>query len=154
MFFSLISTIAQENNYFSPYLVGTYNLNMGNSMIQVVNPTARDLSIFIAFFDDNETVQKCFVEKLSPNDLVELDVNSILPRNSKPEFARLGVVKIISFIGDSLNPENVVPGIVGYQQNTGVFSCTRHASESNLSAIPQEILMKDLPIIMKKCNNH
>ena len=153
LIFMQLCTYAQENNYFSPYLIGTYNLNMGKAKIQVVNPTARDLSIYVAFFDDDERAQKCLIEKLSPNDLIELDVDSILPERSKPEFARVGVIKIVSFIGDSLVPETVTPGIVGFQQNIGSFSCSRHASESNLAAIPQEILMKDLPIILKKCGS-
>ena len=151
--FMQLNTHAQENNYFSPYLIGTFNLNMGKAKIQVVNPTARDLSIYVAFFDDDERAQKCFIKKLSPNDLIELDVDSILPKRSKPEYARIGIVKIVSFTGDSLLPETVTPGIVGFQQNTGSFSCSRHASESNLAAIPQEILMKDLPVILKKCGN-
>ena len=79
---------AQENNYFSPYLIGTYNLHMGNSIIQVVNPTAIHLSIYVAFFDDDENAQMCFTEKLSPNDLIVLNVNSLLPERRKPELHR------------------------------------------------------------------
>ena len=143
---------AQENNYFSPYLIGTYNLHMGNSIIQVVNPTAIHLSIYVAFFDDDENAQMCFTEKLSPNDLIVLNVNSLLPERRKPELAQIGIVKIVSFVGEKLSPKSVTPGIVGFQQNIGLRFFKRHATESNLAAIPQEILMKDLPIIIEKCD--
>ena len=151
--FCLSSMIAQENNYFSPYLIETYNLNMGKSKIRVVNPIGRDLSIYFALFDDEENAQKCFISKLAQNNLIEFSVDSILPARSKPEYSRLGDVKIISFIGDSLRPETVVPGIIGFQQNTGFLSYQRHASESNLAAIPKDMLFNDLSIILKKYSN-
>jgi hypothetical protein len=104
--FCVMSTgaYAQEGGMFSPYLVGTYDQRNAYTLLQIVNPTAKDLEIYIAFFDDNEKPLKCVKEKLSHNDLFEINVKKL---ELKEKF---GVVKIVSLID-----KKPIPGIVGFQ---------------------------------------
>ena len=120
----------------SPYLIGTYDLRRGNTFLHIVNPTAKHLRLYIAFFDDDEKlVKKIWEKNLTPNDIVEIDVRRASPG------AKFGVVKIVSF-----NTKEKVPevGIVGYQRH--IFD-KGGTSESNLSPIPAEILRDDLRFI-------
>jgi hypothetical protein len=98
---------AQEGGMFSPYLVGTYDLRNTYTVFQIVNPTAKDIEIYLAFFDDNEKPLKCGKEKLSHNDLFEINVKKLELR------ANFGVVKIVSLLD-----KKPVPGIVGFQRHS------------------------------------
>ncbi len=156
-FFIVISSTyflyAQENCNFGSYLVGTYNIKDGSTIIQVVNPTASPLSIYVAFLNDREDFIYCFIDKLSPNDLLEIDVKSVLsPYLKLAVYTGLGVVKIVSFRGERPELRAVVPGIVGYQQKYKRISRNLvMTSESNLSAIPNEILEKEIDLILSNC---
>lgn len=128
---------AQEGGAFSDYLVGTYDLRNGYTVLQVVNPTAQTLEVNFAFFDDNEKPLACKKEKLSHNDLVELDVRSLkLP-------AKFGVVKIISH-----RDRRPIPGIVGFQR---FYAARTGIAESNLAAVPPKVLDAELKIILEVC---
>jgi len=132
----------------SPYLTGTFDLrNGGNTVIQIINPTAKYLRIMVAFFDDNENPLKCVRDSLSPNDLWEINVKKYV--NEK----QYGVVKIVS-----LNQNEDVPevGIVGYQRHIYpkryfFFFKKKAVSETVLHSIPGEVLKDDLKYIWKVC---
>jgi hypothetical protein len=136
--FSSAAVHAQEGGAFSSYLVGTYDLREGYATrIQIVNPTAHSIEILIAFFDDNEKPLRCVKEKLSHNDLLELDVRSLkLP-------AQLGVIKI-----SSLKDGRPYPGMVGFQRH---YFKDVLATESNLAAVPGTVLSGELKIFMSIC---
>jgi hypothetical protein len=92
----------------SAYLVGTYDQReSARTLVHVVNPSAKYLRVVVAFFDDNEKPLKCVREKLSPNDLWEIDVKKL-----KLE-APLGVVKVLA-----LNERENVPetGVIANQR--------------------------------------
>ncbi len=125
----------------SPYIIGTYDNNRDSviTILQVINPTAKNLRIMVAFFDDNEKPIRCVNEKLSPNDMVELNV-------AKYKISALfGVVKIVS-----LNEKYDIPetGIVGYKRN--IFK-KAIVTETILHPIPTPILNEDLQYIWKAC---
>jgi hypothetical protein len=124
----------------SPYLIGTFDLRAGaKTILHILNPTARYLRVMVAFFDDNEKPLKCVHDKLSPNDLLEIDVR----RYELP--AKFGVVKVVS-----LNEKEDIPetGLVGYQRH---FFKGMGVTETILQSIPSEILKDDLKYIWKIC---
>jgi hypothetical protein len=124
----------------SPYIIGTFETREGaKTIIQIINPTAKHLRAMAAFFDDNEKPLKCIKDKLSPNDLLEIDVRKIeLP-------AKFGVVKVVS-----LNEKEDIPetGVVGNQR---IFFKEMGAAETALHQIPAEVLTDDLKYIWKIC---
>jgi hypothetical protein len=128
----------------SPYLIGTYDLRGGQrAVVQVLNPTGRPVRVLAAFFDDDEKPLACLRERLSANDLLEIDVRRHVQ-------APLGVVKIVSFEEDGDRP---VAGIAGYQ-NTYVrklFRGIRLGTQAPLHAIPAEILEGDMAMIRRAC---
>jgi len=128
----------------SPYLIGTYDLRSGHrTALQIVNPTGRPLKVIAAFFDDNEKPLACARERLSANDLVEIDVRRHVQ-------ARTGVVKIVSFDEQSDRP---VAGVVGYQRTfaKSFFSGSKLRAETALQQIPAEILAGDMEMIRRAC---
>ena len=134
-----------DGGMFSPYLVGTYDLRNANTLLQVVNPTANALDVYFAFFDDNEKALKCVKEKLSHNDIVEVNVKKvdISPKNG------FGVVKIVSLV-----EQRPFPGIIGFQRHFFSQPPSRlqfGATESNLAAVPASVLDKEFEIIMDAC---
>ncbi len=124
----------------SPYLIGTWDLRKKvQCIIQLVNPTAKNLRVWVAFFDDNERPLKCIQDKLSHNDLLEIAVNKYLE-------AGFGVVKVVSLNAEKDAPE---PGVVGYQRH---FFTDGSFTESILQPIPMEILKEgEFEIIQKVC---
>ena len=131
------TAVAQEGGNFSAYLVGIYDLRAGYTLFQIVNPTANPLELWIAFFDENEKPLKCAKEKLSHNDLFELDVRRLkLP-------AKFGVAKIISH-----KETHPTPGIVGFQRH--IFE-KGGPTESNLAAVPMKVLDEEMKIILEVC---
>jgi hypothetical protein len=94
-------------------------------------------------------MRRCFYERLSPNDLVELYVKQII---KEPDSIYVGVVKIISLRDEKLDLQNVMPGVVGFQRhyfNPGSFKVG--VAESNIAAMPVAILEKEIEIIIKQC---
>lgn len=143
------AAIAPSGGIISPYLIGTFDLRHDrNTVLSVINPTAKNLRIMVALFDDNERPLKCIQDKLSPNDLLEIDM-------FKHELgAKLGVVKVVS-----LNEKEDIPelGIVGYQRHffkqryLFFFQKKVGVTETILQSIPEEILLDDLKYIWKIC---
>jgi hypothetical protein len=145
---SFIATVEKERpmiftpsgGILSPYIIGTFDTREGaKTILQIINPTSKYLRVMAAFFDDNEKPLKCIKDKLSPNDLLEIDVRKIeLP-------AKFGVVKVVS-----LNEKEDIPetGLVGNQR---IFFKEMGAAETALHQIPAEILTDDLKYIWKIC---
>lgn len=128
---------AQEGGMFSQYLVGTFDMRNGYALLHIINPTAKNIETYIAFFDDNEKPLRCVKEKLSHNDLLELDVRKLELK------AKFGVVKIIS-----LRDGKPFPGIVGFQRH---YFEKIGVTESNLASVPSKILDEDFSIIKEIC---
>jgi len=141
-------TFPPAGGVLSPYLVGTFDLREGaNTILHIVNPTAKTLRIIVAFFDDNEKPLACYRDRLTPNDLVEINVRQHVPEN------QFGVVKVVSFHQQEDLPE---VGIVGYQKNLYprrflFFSKGPEITETVLHSIPNEILSDDLKYIRQIC---
>jgi hypothetical protein len=134
---SAAAVSAQEGGAFSTYLVGIYDQRDSHTKLQIVNPTAKDLELFIAFFDDAEKPLKCVKEKLSHNDLLEMDVKQLELK------AKLGVVKIVSH-----RDRRPYPGIVGFQRH---YFENKSFSESNLASVPKAVLDGEFKIILEVC---
>ena len=140
----LQQTFPPSGGTLSPYLTGTYDLRgKHKTVLQLINPTGFHRRVLIALFDADEKPRKCLRNKLSPNDLLEIDLRRELGDG-------FGVVKVVSLSSNSERPE---PGLVGYQRSfSRCFWCgERLAAESPLHAIPAEILTDDLPIIWNAC---
>jgi len=145
---SFVATVEKEKpmaftpsgGVLSPYLIGTFDMrNDARTVLHIINPTAKNLRVMVAFFDDNEKPLKCIHDKLSPNDLSEIDVR----RYKLP--VKFGVVKVVSLNEKEDKPEI---GIVGYQRH---FFKEMGATETALHPIPWEILTDDLKYIWKIC---
>jgi hypothetical protein len=121
------------------YLIGTYDLQIARTTLLVMNPTARDLSLVISFFDDDGNPRRCLRNKLTANDLLELDV-----REAEPGAVR-GVVKVVAFEPDTRTP---AIGIVGNQR---LFYGEGGVSETQLHPVPRAILEEDLRRILAAC---
>ena len=69
----------QEPAGASAYLVGVFETREGlTTLVQIVNPTRADLRLFIAFFDDDEELLQCISERLTGNDLFEIDAQQVV----------------------------------------------------------------------------
>lgn len=125
-----------------PYLIGTWDLRHQRTVIQIVNPTGQPLAILTAFFDADERPLACVRERLSANDLLEVDVR----RHVRD---RVGVVKVVA-LDDAGRP---VSGVVGNQRQLwrSFFSRERVRAETALHVIPAEILAGDMEMIRKAC---
>ena len=145
---SFVATVEKEKpmaftpsgGVLSPYLIGTFDMrDEAKTVLHIINPTAKNLSVMIAFFDDNEKSLKCIHDKLSPNDLLEIDVRKYeIP-------SKFGVVKVVSLNEKEDTPET---GLVGYQRH---FFTKMGVTETILQSIPTEILKDDLKYIWKIC---
>jgi hypothetical protein len=122
----------------SPYLIGMYDLrNEANTLLHLVNTRGEYVRALILFFDDKEKPLRCISEKLSPNDLLEMDVRR-LKLSSK-----IGVVKVLTFVGNEL-----APGMAGFQRH---LSERRGMTESNMETGPYKITDEDQKIIRGMC---
>jgi cell wall-associated protease len=126
----------------TPYLIGTWDLREARTLLHILNPTGHSLLLWVAFFDDNEKPLRCVREKLSPNDLLELDVAKALGKVA----ARFGVVKVVSFDPTEERPE---VGIAGNQRI--LFLKPPGATETGLHPVPYDVLQGDLKYIEKIC---
>lgn len=140
--------LAPCDGVLSPYLTGTFDLRKHRgTILSIINPTANNLRVMVAFFDDNERPLGCTRNKLSPNDLLEIDVRDFIKKEM------FGVVKVVSF-----NEHEDVPqaGVVGYQKHVYIkpflfFFKKISVTETLLHSIPSEILKDDLKYIMRAC---
>lgn len=123
----------------APYIVGTWDQRTGRStVLQLVNPTGRYVFVWVALFNEDEKPLKCLREKLSPNDLLEVDLRRVLQTG-------YGVIKVVSFRDDAF--QSPVAGVVGYQRQ---FTRTGF-SEAPLHSIPAEILKGDMRLLQAAC---
>jgi hypothetical protein len=106
-------------------------------LLHIINPAANSVDADIAFFDADEKPLMCKKDKLSHNDLLEIDVRTLKLA------AKYGVVKIVS-----LRDKKPALGIVGFQRH---FFEKAGVTESNLAAVPTKILDEELKIIMEIC---
>lgn len=124
----------------SVYLIGTYDLrSKGTTVLHIINPTAKDLRVMLAFFDDNGKPLKCVRDRLTPNDLLEIDVRKAGVK------AKLGVVKVLALHETEDLPE---VGVVGNQK---IIRKGAKISETSLQPVQQGILRDDLKFIRKAC---
>lgn len=124
----------------APYMVGTWDLRDGRaSTLQLVNPTGQYIYAWVVLFDDNERPLKCVREKLSPNDLLELDVRRLVEKD-------VGVAKVVSFNNSDFTTPTA--GLIGYQR---LLTKVGSLSEAPLHQIPAEILKGDLSLIQAAC---
>lgn len=124
----------------SAYVVGTYDQRKGvQTLLHVVNPTAKYLRVMAAFFDDNEKPLKCVREKLSPNDLWEIDVAKLAIKSP------LGVVKILALHEREDLPET---GIVANQR---LVQKAGPVTETGLHPIQPGLVKAEMERIFSAC---
>jgi hypothetical protein len=121
------------------YLIGTYDLRNARSVLHVLNPTARDLGLRVVFFDDDGRPLRCISERLTANDMLEIDVGQAEPGE------KFGIVKILA-----TEPRSSTPaiGIVGNQR---LFFERGGITETSLHPVPDAILREDLKRILSVC---
>src|ERR1700730_4851325 len=122
------------------YLIGIFDRrDAGRTRLHILNPTARNLRVWVAFFDDNEKPLTCVRQKLSGNGLLEIYAFEHIRQPI------LGVVKVVA-----LHEKESVPqlGIVGNQRQIfttqGFFFKKQKMTETGLHPVPEEILLEDL----------
>jgi hypothetical protein len=133
----------------SPYLIGTFDLrNRGRTHLHILNPTARNLRVWVAFFDEKEKPLTCVRQKLSGNDLLEIDAFEHIRQPI------LGLVKVVALHEKENMPQL---GIVGNQRQIfttqgflGFFK-KQKMTETGLHPVPEEILSEDLKNIRPIC---
>jgi hypothetical protein len=132
---------AQEPAGASAYLVGVFDTRENRTtLLHIVNPTRENLRLFLAFFDADEKPLRCIQDRLSGNDLIEVDVRRV------DLGAPLGVVKVVSFATSEDRPQI---GVVGNQR---LSLEGRPVSETGLHPIQMRILEAELPVIRQICN--
>ena len=164
--------MSSENGAFGAYLVGTYEVGRFGvgTIFHIINPTAEDREVIVAFFDDDEELVTCKKfhgkDRLSPNKMEEiivpLQVQGLNPKNN------FGVVKIISHRKAPPTPNNPdnnpkrrepVLGIVGFQRQVlpnPDWKSLQCFSETNLAAVPMkvdnvDIANEELQSIISRC---
>ncbi len=124
----------------TPYLIGTWDLRGDlRTLVHLINPTAKTLRALVAFFDDNEKLLRCIEGKVSPNDLLEVDVGRLQLE------AKFGVVKVASVNEREDLPET---GLVGNQR---LLARTAVISETGMHPVPEGLLLDDLGQLGKVC---
>jgi len=134
---------ASENGSFGVYLVGYVDSNPENvTQFQIINPTPRRLTVIVAYFDLAGNPIGCEIADLHPNAMLEKYASSEGRPDFKPPVAKGNVVKIVSVDRERRTPAK---GIVGFQRHyyPSRFLGATRISESNLAAIPEEILLEN-----------
>jgi hypothetical protein len=133
--------LAQNGGTFGAYLVGTYDTRENaENIIQIVNPTANQLSVRLFFFDDNGSFVRRIDRQLNNNDMVAVDVRELKLKTDN------GVVKVLSYIGKAAKNEiEVKAGVVGFMRHR-----TRGGvADINLAAVPESVLgLGELKILL------
>jgi len=143
---------ASENGSFGTYLVGYVDSNPENTtLFQIINPTSQTLTILLGFFDLEGNPIGCQTAVLLPNGMLQAAASSEGRPDYKPPVAKANVVKIVSLESAGGRPAK---GIVGFQrhyyQSRFTVWGTQRISESNLAAIPEEILLENDRAELKK----
>jgi len=124
----------------SAYLVGTYDQRKGmQTLLHVVNPSAKYLRVVATFFDDNEKPLKCVREKMSPNDLWEIDVQKLAIK------APIGVVKILALHERENLPE------IGLVANQRLVAKGIALTETGLHSIQPGLIKAEMGRILSVC---
>jgi len=134
---------AAENGSFGAYLVGYVDSNPENTtLFQIINPTSRTLSVLLGYFDFAGNPLGCDRVELSANGMLQRPVSAEGRPDAKPPVAKANVVKIVSLDKAGGRPAK---GIVGFQRHYDAsrFWGSQRVSESNLAAIPEEILQEN-----------
>jgi len=142
------NTPSQCDDLKNALLVGTYDLRSGqNTLLSIINPTSSYKQVYILFYDDNEEFITCHQEKLSPNDLAEIDVRKAIKKNL------FGVVKVIPF---EINSDSLAFGIKGYQRQLRhykywLFFSRSYESQTILQPIPTTMYNEKDKKAMRLC---
>ncbi len=123
--FVTIANAAPDNGAFGSYVVGTFDLREGHTVIQLVNPTPAPEDVCVALFNPAGGPLTGRIVSIKPNGLSELNVKEIRLR------AKLGVVKAI------VREPASTSGIVGFQRF--VSDKTGIAVESNFASVPLDL---------------
>ncbi len=93
------------------HLVGTFDLRGGRrAVLQVVNPTDRELLLLAAFYDDSGTPLRCRSQRLPADGLAEVDVRKAGVK------VPLGVVRVVAVAeGRSRPVAGLISGTPGLQ---------------------------------------
>lgn len=133
--------VVENDGSESSYLVGAWASQRNDSAsVRIVNPTGRYVEAVAAFFDDAELPLRCVRERLSPNDLWEIDVARLSLQS------RTGVVKILALVPGTTRPSH---GIVGSVRQT---RRGRSLSESLLHPIGTRSLQSDIDVLRRACD--
>lgn len=121
------------------YLIGSYDLrDQMRTLLHLMNPSADPLALVVAIFDDDGNPVRCRRDKMSANDLLEIDIARLDPPGP------LGVVKVVAF---DVRTERPVASIVANQVRQGRGTI----SETPMHPVPDAILEDDLDRIMSAC---
>lgn len=134
---------ASENGSFGAYLVGYVDSNPENTtLFKIINPTSRTLFVLLGYYDLAGNPLGCDRAELSANGMLQRPVSAEGRPDAKPPVAKANVVKIVSLDRAGGRPAQ---GIVGFQRHFDAarFWGTQRVSESNLAAIPEEILQEN-----------
>jgi len=124
----------------SAYLVGAYDQRKGvQTLLHIVNPSAKYLRVVATFFDDNEKPLKCVKEKMSPNDLWEIDVRKLAIK------APIGVVKILALHERENLPE------IGIVANQRLVAKGAPLTETGLHSIQPGLIKAEMGRILSVC---
>lgn len=122
------------------YKVGVFdNRGTRGTLLQVVNLTSADLSLFVAFLDQGGQPLHCHRDRLSANGLAEVDVRRLGIK------APLGVVRVVALAEGSTRPQ---AGFVASQRQ---LLGGQLLSETPLQAVQTRFLEPELPTIGRLC---
>ena len=108
-----------------------------DAFLYLVNPTAKDLTAFVAIFDEDEGVLGCASRDLSPNDLEVIK----LVNDGFVDFNTRGVLKVVTVLTDF--PDRIQAGIKGWLVHHLVQTVTGNnvlSRESHLQEVPVQVL--------------
>ncbi len=122
------------------YLIGHFDLReIPQHLINIINPTEKDLTFILALFSENGDPLDCVKDKIAGNGLRTIDIQKLKHQKS------IGVVKVVSLDFDRLTP---TVGLVGNQIRLG----ERGYTDSALHPVSDDILEGDLKKILSACN--
>jgi hypothetical protein len=132
----------------SALLAGAWDLRgKRRSALEIVNPTPRPLLALVVFFDRGGAPLRCLHRRLTPDELLEIDVERELGRR----VGGAGEVKVISL--DEAG-KRLVPGLVGYQLSFArcLFGHSSLRAETVMQPVPAELLQGEIATLKKLCN--
>jgi hypothetical protein len=147
-----------QTGSFSSYLAGMAVLGGNNyTEISIINPTPLKLRVMAGVFSAQGRPITCKKGPLGPNGMVSM-VFRASDEDMKPFTGDAAVIKIVSYLdlGETATKIEIAEGIVGFQrhhiQSGRVFFGSVQITESNLAAIPQKVLEKEIETIKAVCS--